>query len=67
METMVDSASSSSSDIFQCILSILCRYVADILKLCMKELDVEKMIFDKFTSFLTEKFLDHCMHKNYVC
>ena len=27
------------------------RYVTDILKMCMKKFDAEKIIFDKFTGF----------------
>ena len=32
---------------------MLCRYVTDILKMCMKKFDAEKMFFDKLTVFLT--------------
>ena len=32
---------------------ILCRYVTDILKLCIKKFDAEKIFFDKLTGFLT--------------
>ena len=31
--------------------STLCRYVTDILKMCMKKFDVEKIFFDKLTGF----------------
>ena len=31
--------------------STLCRYVTDILKMCMKKFDVEKIFFDKHTGF----------------
>ena len=34
-------------------LRALCRYVTDILKMCMKKFDVEKVFFDKLTGFLT--------------
>ena len=36
---------------FQCTLLILCRYVAAILKMCMKQCNAEINIFDKFTAF----------------
>ena len=36
---------------FQYSLLILCRYVPDILKICMKKYYAEKMNFDKFTAF----------------
>ena len=32
---------------------MLCRYVTDILKMCMKKFDAEKIFFDKVTVFLT--------------
>ena len=32
---------------------ILCRYATDILKMCMKMFDAEKIIFDKFSTFFT--------------
>ena len=38
---------------FECIALILCRYVTDILQMCMMNLSAEKNIFDKFTAFLT--------------
>ena len=31
----------------------LCRYVTEILKMCMKKFDAEKLVFDKLTGFLT--------------
>ena len=31
-----------------CIILIFCRYVTDILKMCMMKLNDEKIIFDKF-------------------
>ena len=30
---------------------ILCRYVIDILKMCIKKFNAEKIIFDKFAVF----------------
>ena len=35
-------------------------YVTDILKMCMSKFNDEKIIFVKFTPFLT--FLDHCTY-----
>ena len=32
--------------------SFHCRYVTDILKMCMKKLDAEKIFFDKLRGFL---------------
>ena len=32
---------------------MLCRYVTDILMICMKKFGAEKMFFDKLTVFLT--------------
>ena len=32
---------------------MLCRYNVDILNICMKELDLEKIIFDKMTAVRT--------------
>ena len=32
---------------------MLCRYVTDILKMCIKKVDAEKIFFDKLTLFLT--------------
>ena len=32
---------------------MLCRYVIDILKMCMKKFDAEKVFFDKLTVLLT--------------
>ena len=32
---------------------MLCRYVTDILKMCMKTFDAEKVFFDKLTGLLT--------------
>ena len=50
---------------FQCILLILCRYVTDILKMCMKMFDdAEKIIFDKFAAFLTLQIFDHYILNN---
>ena len=31
----------------------ICRYVTDILKMCIKKFDTEKIFFDKLTRFLT--------------
>ena len=36
---------------FQCILLMRGRYGTDILKMCMKKVNAEKIIFDKFTGF----------------
>ena len=36
-----------------------CRYVTDILKMCMKKFDAEKIFFDKLTGFLTYPFSDN--------
>ena len=30
-----------------------CRYVTDIMKMCMKKFDAEKLFLDKLTGFLT--------------
>ena len=35
------------------IFSALCRYVTDIMKMCMNKFDAEKIFFDKLTGFLT--------------
>ena len=35
------------------IFSALCKYVTDIMKMCMKKFDAEKIFFDKLTGFLT--------------
>ena len=43
----------NSSYSLHCVLLILCRYVTVILKMCMKKFNEEKLIFDKFTAFLT--------------
>ena len=32
---------------------MLCRYVTDILKMCMKKFGAENVFFDKLTMFLT--------------
>ena len=32
---------------------MLCRYVTDILKMCMKKFSAEKIFFDKFKLFST--------------
>ena len=32
---------------------MLCRYVTDILKMCMKKIGAENIFFDKLTVFLT--------------
>ena len=39
---------------------MLCRYVTDILKMCMKKFGAEKVFFDNFTVFLTKSFSDNC-------
>ena len=36
--------------------STLCRYITDILKMCMKKFDAEKIFFDKLTGFLDYPF-----------
>ena len=43
---------STSLKSFHWIFSTLCRYVTDILKMCMKKFDAEKIFFDKLTGFL---------------
>ena len=35
------------------VLQELCRYVTDILKMCMKKFGAEKNFFDKLRGFLT--------------
>ena len=52
--------STYSSESFHWIISALCRYVADILKMCMKKFDAEKIFFDKVTAFLSQPFSDDC-------
>ena len=42
---------------------MLCRYVTDILKMCMKNFNAEKIIFDKFTVFLTLPIFDHYVYR----
>ena len=42
-----------SAQSFHWIFPVLWRYGADILKMCMKKFDAEKMFFDKVTGFLT--------------
>ena len=37
-------------------------YVTDILKMCMKKFDTEKIFFDKLIGFLTEPFSDDCTY-----
>ena len=32
---------------------MLCRYVTDILKMCMKKFDAENIFFDKLTGLIT--------------
>ena len=34
--------------------------ITDILKMCMKKFDAEKIVFAKLTEFLTETFFDDC-------
>ena len=36
---------------FQYFFLVLCRHVTDILKMCMKNHNAEKIVFDKFTAF----------------
>ena len=38
---------------FHWIFSALFRYITDIIKMCMKKFDGEKIFFDKLTGFLT--------------
>ena len=38
---------------FHWIFLTLCKYVTDILKMCMKKIDAEKIFFDKLIGFLT--------------
>ena len=35
------------------VFSVLCRYVTDIMKMCIKKFNAEKIFFDKLTGFLT--------------
>ena len=47
------------------ISSVLCRYVPHILKMCMKNYNAEKIIFDKFTAFFNIAiFLPLLIYKN---
>ena len=46
----------SSSWSFQCILLILCRYVRDILKMCMKMFNAEKIILTNLQHFQCSQF-----------
>ena len=59
---MVDSAyfvnSSALSAFFRSFQH--CRYVTDIIKMCMKKFDAEENFFDKLTGFLTKPFSDNC-------
>ena len=41
----------NSSEGFHCFFLILCRFVPDILKMCMKNFYAENFSFDKFTAF----------------
>ena len=41
----------NSSESFHWIFSILCRYVKDILKMCMKKFDAEKIFFNIYRAF----------------
>ena len=43
----------STPQSFHWIFSALCRYVTDLMKMCMKKFDAEKIFFDKLTGFLT--------------
>ena len=45
------SSNAHSEKCLQCILLMPERYVTDILKMCMKKFNAEKIIFDKFTGF----------------
>ena len=54
--TMTDSTyfvKSTSLRAFTGSLPTLCRYVTDILKICMKKFDADKVFFDKLIGFLT--------------
>ena len=42
--------------------SISFQYLADILKVCMKNYYNEKIIFDKFTAFFNTVIFDHCLY-----
>ena len=42
---------------FHWIFSTLYRYVADILKMCMKKFDTEKIFFDKLTGFFARLYV----------
>ena len=62
---MVDSAyfvKSTPLKSFHCIFSTLCRYVTDILKICMKKFDAEKIFFDTDGVFNIAN-LDNCSEK----
>ena len=37
------------------------QHFEDILKMCMKKFDAEKIFFDKLTGFLTWPFTDNCI------
>ena len=53
---MVDSAlicEIKSLKSFHWIFSALYRYVTDILKMCMKKFDAEKIFLEKLTGFIT--------------
>ena len=47
--------------------SILFRHVPHILKMCMKNYNTEKLIFDKFTAFFNIAIFDHCFYTMMVC
>ena len=51
---------------FQYFFSILCRHVSHILKMCMKNYNDEKNIFDKFTAFFNIVIFDHCLYTKMV-
>ena len=52
---MIDSAHfvKSTPKSFHRIFSAFCRYITDVLTMCMKEFDAETIFFKKFTGPLT--------------
>ena len=50
---MVDSVYFVKSAPLRAFTGFLDRYVTEILKMCMKKFDAEKLVFDKLTGFLT--------------
>ena len=48
---------------FSIFFSILCRHVPH-MKMCMKNYNAEKIIFDKFTAIFNIAIFDHCLNNN---